>query len=497
MTFNIGNNEFKFYGKKNYNILNYNILLNNINMKIFYRAFPFIKKANGRINSKISITGNVNNPKINGYLEGKELYFKLSDIIKKIDDLNLKIIIKDNLVKIKQCAGAIGKGDFSFIGNVLLKKYKIDSYDFFFKTLGKKGIYIEKSKDDFSGNAVASLQIKGCPKELGIGGKITLNNMDFTWPFAESDSEGESLLDNTKMNLNIDIIAGKNVNFFQNVNNIDILVKEGGKFNIKGDLRGKHKVIGKMEAEKGSLDYFGTHFEIIYANIAFSSHYHENVPWISAKAEADTKGIEEENVLITMIVEGRTYNNLAPQLTSIPSLTQREIFLLLNDSTFYVSDSVKSEKEEQEEINNLIKIGFIQIFDSTYQSKLVTPIGRKAKRFLGLDLLKIRTSIIKNLLEPKLYKLDEHGEKSVNPFADTRLSVGKYVTDNLLLKYSIILKENSYLANLYYEQKLGFEWKILRSLNFEYLYYPLFYNEYSQPYSEQKYKLEWKQKISF
>ncbi len=253
-----------------------------------------------------------------------------------------------------------------------------------------------------------------------------------------------------------------------------------------------------MEVEWGYMDYFGTRFQVVFASVDFSPHYHENVPWVSSKAEADAKGIDEENVLITMIIEGRADNDLAPKLYSAPALTPREIFLLLDDSMLYVSDSAKSQEEEEEEIDNLIKLGFVQIFNATYRDKLVIPLERKARRFLGLDLLKIKSSLVKNLLEPRLYKLDEHNRKDVNPFADTQFSVGKYITESVLLKYSVNFKENIDISKLYYEHKLGFEWKIIRSLNFEWMYYPLYVDEYSQPYlSEQRYKLEWKQKFSF
>ncbi len=223
------------------------------------------------------------------------------------------------------------------------------------------------------------------------------------------------------------------------------------------------------------------------------------MPWVNAKAEAEVRGIDEENVLITMEVDGMAGPNLSHKLYSSPALTEREIFLLFEDSLLYVSDESKSLEEEEEEIDNLIKIGFIQMFNTTYRTKIVTPLERKAKRILGLDLLRIRSSLAKNLLEPKLHKLDEHDAKKVNPFADTQLSVGKFITESLLFKYSVNVKEDIDFSRLYYEQKFGFEWRIFRALNFEWMYYPLYYDEeYDEPTEkEQKYRLEWKQKISF
>ena len=81
-------------------------------------------------------------------------------------------------------------------------------------------------------------------------------------------------------------------------------------------------------------------------------------------------------------------------------------------------------------------------------------------------MLRIKSSLARNLLEPKLYKLAEHDAKKVNPFADTQLSVGKYITDSLLFKYAVFVKEDADFAKLYYEQRFGFEWRIFRSLVF-------------------------------
>ncbi|MBU1078019.1 MAG: translocation/assembly module TamB domain-containing protein, partial [Spirochaetes bacterium] len=464
LALDLENSHIKFYGKKVEKKINYNFILDNFNLEFFEEALPLIKKAEGRISSKLSFTGSSDNPLVNGSITGHNLYLKFYDMIKKVTDLDLGVNINNNLIRIMQCKGFIGKGEFSLLGDVLLEKLKIVNLDLVLKTLGKRGLFIERSKNDLIGEVITDLQIKGNPEKIGIGGTLTANNFDFTWPLSENDKKDNDFFKDTVIDFNIDIIAGKNVRFFQDVNGMDILVKEGGKYHLRGDLSRKHKVVGRMEAEKGTMDYFGTTFNIIHANVDFSSHYHENVPWISAKAEAESK-LGEENYIITMVVDGRAYNNLTPQLTSTPSLTQREIFLLFNDSTLYVSDRVQDEVEEEKEINRLIKTGFIQIFYSTYRSKLVTPIERKARRFLGLDLLKIKTSLVEKLLEPKLYKVEDHEDKSVNPLVDTQLSVGKYVTENLLLKYSVILKEEIDFANLYYEQKVGFEWRIFSSLN--------------------------------
>ena len=88
-------------------------------------------------------------------------------------------------------------------------------------------------------------------------------------------------------------------------------------------------------------------------------------------------------------------------------------------------------------------------------------------------------------------------DKEVNPLANTEISVGKYLTDSLLLKYNIALKENNILPGLYYQHQFGIEWRILPTLNFEWLYKPVFTEDLPQNVYEQKYKLEWKKKISF
>ena len=87
----------------------------------------------------------------------------------------------------------------------------------------------------------------------------------------------------------------------------------------------------------------------------------------------------------------------------------------------------------------------------------------------------------------------------INPFADTQLSVGKYITDSLLFKYSVNVKENTDVAKLYYEQQFGFEWRIFSSLNFEWMYFPDYYDEQevSNPQEEHRVELEWKRKVSF
>lgn len=491
------NNIINFQGDNYKNKINYNIDIKKIDLNTVKDLTTGINNANGILSGKININSQGASTNISGTLIGSQLSLRLDNIFRKFDNLNINLNIKNNVLQIKEIQGSIGEGKFRLLGEILLKNLRLDTYNLYFKTLDEKGIAFEKKEDNVLGNIVADLNIKGDMSLVNIDGYLKLNNFDFTWPLNTSSSAKttqKSVFNKMKLNLNLNIIAGKKVRFYQDQNGIDIIVKEGGQFNIKGDVRNTHKVVGIMEGEKGTMEYFGTTFDVIYARVAFNKNHFENTPWISAKAEANTTGIYNEPVLVTMAVEGYADNNLTPKLSSAPALSEKEIFLLLNDSVSYISGSIKSYEDEQKEIDNLIKYGFVQFFDTSYHTRLITPIERKAKRFLGLDLIKIKTSILQNMLQPKIYNLEEPNTKVNNPLANSQFTVGKYLTDALLLKYSVLLVQDYQFDKLDYENQFGLEWRIFYSLNFNYMYIPADYEEGNNT-PNNKFKLEWKKRF--
>lgn len=485
------------------NYINTRLNIKNLNLNFLEDISDFIKSADGIVKADIKIRGKRISPELTGFIKGKNIKLKCRTILKNVDSLEFDISANEGRISVNKLTGRMGKGKFRSFGTIDLNGLSLGEWNLFLETLDERGIYIAKAEDDLMGNIKGKVKITGDLNDLNIAGKVILQDFDFTWPLSSSESS-EISSPIKKIDLDIDVIAGKNVVFFQDQNNIEVLVKEGGKFHIKGDMSAEHKVVGKMEAEKGEIEYFGTPFNIVYASVSFADAYEENVPWISAKAEATVKDSNDEDITITMIVEGRAYNDLTPTLISSPALTKREIFFLLNDSTLYVSGKSDSKGEiihqSEKEIEELIKIGFVQIFDTTYRDKLVAPIQRRAKRFLGLDILSIKSSLIKNLLTPKIVNLRDETttENKKSIFAGTQITVGKYLTDNLLFKYSVALKESETEINrLYYEHQFGIEMNILKSLKFEWKYTPLYMYQLEKPVPEQEYILKWKKKVSF
>ncbi|MDD5065984.1 MAG: hypothetical protein PHF84_02940, partial [bacterium] len=255
LIFEYEENRFKFKGRKKDNQINYVLNIDNFNINNINSFLSSIKKASGNIKGQLSFSGYDSDPLINGSLYGNNLEIRSFNLFKRIDRLNLNLKIENNIIMLNEFKGRIGNGQFSLLGKILLRNYKIDNYDLIFKTLDEKGIYFEKKENDIMGNLRASLVIRGNTEEIGLAGQITLDRFDFTWPIEGMYGSGN---DSKKFDLNLDVIAGKKVVFYQDSNNLDITVKEGGKFHITGDINAKHKVIGKMEAEKGSIEYFGT-----------------------------------------------------------------------------------------------------------------------------------------------------------------------------------------------------------------------------------------------
>jgi len=465
------------------------------------KIFPDIKNSSGEINCNLEIMKNENNFFINGNLNLNDAKFKTKSVIPSADSIFLTLKFQPGSIAIENFTGKIGKGSFKSYGDIELENFKPSEFNIFFETTDKYGIYIAKPESDLMGNIKGKVHITGNLDELNIAGIIFLKDFDFTWPLEKSESTyGFSFI--KKINLDIDLIADENVRFFQDANNIDILVKKGGKFHIKGDMSAEHKVVGTMEAEEGSLEYFGTKFNIEYASVTFAPHYTENVPLINAKAYANVKNENGDEFTLTMLVNGRAYNDLTPVLLSSPALSQQEIFYLLNDSTLYIEKKGTNKiiQQNKSEIERLLKIGFVQIFDQSYRNELIAPVERKIKKFLGIDFLKLKSSLVQNLLSYQILPDKNYNTKSFKSsfLSGTGITIGKYITDNILLTYSIEAKNlNIEQENLYYQQLFGVEINILKSLKFEWKYSPTFlYNKYEE-IPQQEYILKWRKSVSF
>ncbi len=499
---NLLKNKIFYIGEIKNNYINSSLKTKNFKIKTLSHLFDYPKIKDGLLSFQLNFRGKKSNPLISGIIKGKNFYIIPRDIIPKIKKLNFIINIDKNIATINKLKGE-SKGPFALTGNIdFTPTLSNINLNLLFKTLNNKGIYLSSNNGEINGNIKSILQINGPLNNLNIKGKLILDNFEFTWPLSFLPGEDEGKEKNNSLNFNIIIIAGNNVKFFQGRNNLNILIKKGGKLSIKGDLASEHRVIGKLEAEKGGLDYFGTYFRLQYASVTFSEAYEENIPWISAKAEAKVRNKNNEDIVITMVVEGLADNDLTPRLYSSPALSSREIFLLLNNSSYYLNTSNNGNSTDNQ-IEELLKLGFLQIFYTTYQEKFLAPLQRSIKKSLGLDILNIKTEILQNLLEPTFYRSSSsyYNNSSLNfeqMINNTEISIGKYIGNNMLIKYSLLFKENPNLSHLYYFHQIGIEMKLFNYLNFEWLYKPVFLDEYNLNNEyEQKFKLEWKRKINF
>ncbi|MBN1897382.1 MAG: translocation/assembly module TamB domain-containing protein [Spirochaetes bacterium] len=489
-------------GKISKHAINMHFNFKNLEIDFLEDISGFIKSADGTIRGDIKIKGKRSKPDVAGFIKGDDIELKGESIVKSIESLALDISAKEGRISINKLQGMIGKGQFRLYGTIDLDGLSLGDWNLFFETLDDRGIYIAKAEDDLMGNIKGKVKITGDLDDLDVAGQVVLEDFDFTWPLSSGSGSAATPVKN--INLDVQLATGQNVNFFQNQNNINILVKEGGKFHIRGNMNAEHKVVGKMEADKGTIDYFGNEFNIIYASVGFADAYDENVPWISAKAETTVKDSNEEDITITMIVEGRAYNDLAPNLVSSPALTKKEIFFLLNDSVLYMAGKTDAKTEiidkSEKDINEIMRIGFVQIFDATYRNQFIAPLQRRARRFLGVDILRIKSTLVQNLLAPRIVNMEEetYYDDKASPFAGTQITVGKYLTEDIILKYSVALKDSDTELNaLYYEHQIGVEWNLLKSLRFEWKYMPPNFDYPEDAIPQQEYILKWKQKISF
>jgi len=449
--------------------------LENGDLSILESASEDIKFAEGKLDSKLKITGTVSKPQLVGYFTITNGNIESKKYFNKLRRLNVGITFADNKLEIKEFSGRIGDGKFEIGGYLVFgEMFGIEECNLTFETPEKKGIKIfipelpipigqlfkttllqDLIKNYSFGEPHANLKLVGKKDNLTFKGYIQLDNTHFSYPPQKTSRSKLFLGILSKTNWDIEIRAGENTWYESELMSANIT----GALKITGpysDLTTN----GKIESTKGSINYINKIYEIkhfifeVVNDECFLQGKAETSAVFSTTKEPLTTRTQQENIITTkkigtveMNIPRAPLGQIVPQFSSkdYPDLESEKLF----QATYGITESM-----DVRERDILFRKQIVQLIDST----LASPLARNLLQKSGLvDSLRVTYS---PTIETESDKTNTTGAPSVlDMFSGTKYIVEKYLTKDFLLGYALTLGEMQRKLDLRHEIELQYRWK--------------------------------------
>jgi len=261
--------------------INANLEINSFDMLVLQDMLKaYLYETNGRINSKIKITGNIDNPVFNGYLSFTDAQVGIKEVNEIFKIGKKKIIFKNDKVFLDNFK-LIDKNnqEIDFAGNIQYKNNNL-----IFNTVKVNAQSFEMMNSQYSekkpvyGLVVAdvSLNVSGKLDKLKMRTKISLDyptNIKYVFPEDLSTKNHGDIVNFTKIDTVqiFDSIAEQSINNYkQRLSvfddlNAELEIKEGCKFNLFFDKSKENYFDAKV---KGKIKYIVNHgISKTYGNI--------------------------------------------------------------------------------------------------------------------------------------------------------------------------------------------------------------------------------------
>lgn len=436
--------------------MNLTINLENGDMSVLPSFINDIRSANGLINSQLRITGTLGRPVFDGYVKMVKGEMDEKRYFGRLKDISFDIDMKNSLVTINNFRARSGNGVMRMKGTVVLVGMSPDRYAVSWYTEGSRGISLvipelpipsPLIKNDewrlFSnlshGIPVFSVTLSGSAAQPLLSGWVVLENTRFSYPSIikrSSDSPVRSFL--SQLSLNLELRSGKNTWYDNELASVNV---QGGIL-----LSGKFlspQVSGTIESVRGTISYFGTEFEINHASIELL----KKTAFIEGEATTDVYGnTSAENDTITMTVDKSDFQHIKPRFVSRLNST------LSSEKALAKATGMVSETYAVSDQDYVMQQQLIRLVDST----LTTPLARNFLRKSGLaDSFNVQYS---NNQQP--IRLVQTGSPTMAELLyGTKYSMGKNLTNQLQLGYSVIFDELNNKLDLRHELEMSYKLK--------------------------------------
>ncbi|MCX5778101.1 MAG: translocation/assembly module TamB domain-containing protein [Elusimicrobia bacterium] len=433
--------------------MNLSVNLENGDMSVLSSLTQDIASAKGSVSSQLRITGTPSKPVFDGFIKMTDGSVYEKRYFGQLKDIAVDINMKNSLVTINNFRARSGSGTMRLKGTVALSGMSPDMYALSLYTEGDRGIPLVIPElpiptpliknDDwrvFSNLShtvpTFSVQLKGPAARPMLSGWVELENTRFTYPsIIKPTSEREGGDFQSRLLLDLELRAGKNI-WYDN---------ELASVNIRGGIRltGPYMsplVAGTIEAVHGTISYFGTEFEITHASIELL----KKTAFIEGEATTEVYGsTASENDTIVMVVDKSDLANVKPRFIS------RLNAMLPSEKALGKATNTNPDSFSNPDQDYAMRQQLLRLFDTT----LTTPLARSILRRSGIaDSFKVQY-----LNQLPIKPVQSGSPTMAELLYGTKYSMGKNLTNQLLLGYSVIFDEFNNKLDLRHELEMSYK----------------------------------------
>ncbi|HAQ62662.1 TPA: hypothetical protein DCR49_11830, partial [Candidatus Delongbacteria bacterium] len=365
---------------------------------------PELYDSQGNIKCDFNIQGLLTVPELKGKINLEKIAFSVPVTLQKVYDLNSEIILDPAKIEIKSFSGRIKKGKFNLEGSIDLSHNQIQSSNLNFNSVALPVIY----PDYFEGILTSDLNYSGNLSKGRLRGDLVLMEglyyQDFD-PFGKvfkdkgtkilkSAAKNDSLPD---VSLNITLKSRHPIV----IDNSSAFIELNPDIEIKGTLSDP-LITGRTTMEKGGFIVFQKNTFSITRGVLDFAPVHGMLPTVDVKSEATVS-----DFTVFLSISG----NLGDprfSLSSVPQKSQADILTILllgkNVNEFLKGNETAVSGTKEKFLANWIY--------NTFQQDIA--------RNFGLDYLEFTVS----------------DGFSADDTSGTGLTIGKNISDRLILKYS-------------------------------------------------------------
>ncbi|GAB4482574.1 MAG: translocation/assembly module TamB domain-containing protein [Thermodesulfovibrionales bacterium] len=389
----------------------------------FKSFLPRLSVFKGDADVLVSLSGDWENPKVNGGITLRNGAIGLKDYSHRVSGIDGYLYLDNDQIVLKNLSGKIGGGDVQFSGVLYLKRFTF------------KRFYVEAKltnigasvSNDFQVNFGGSLLYKGTPAAQNISGDIVINRARYreriewkSWLLeAKKQERLKTEISNLeKATLNVRITGKDTIVVDNNVTratgSADML--------LRGTLY-RPVVLGRLETSEGTVYFRNNEFRIIRASADFADTKRIH-PVIDIAAETLVRGYK-----IRMNIDGE-FEHFNVTLSSDPPLKEMDILTLLavgqksaelkgleggvgaGEATSFLTGKVQDVMEER--MKSITGLDRFQV--DPYVSKstgTVTPRVTVSKRLVG-DKVFVTYATGVSLKEEQIIKLEYFIDKNIS-----------------------------------------------------------------------------------
>jgi len=381
--------------------------LDEANLSILPLLTKEVEWAEGKTQGEIKITGTLEQPNMTGSITVNEGVVKLASIMSPIQKVGVDIRLEGDTINIKKFEGHLGKGSYNVTGSSQIHGMSVVNYDVSL-ALNKP----EFRSKYFTGTVDGGLNIKKQGNRPKLSGKLLFENDTVNIPTIPEMSPTTADID-----LDVEVTVGKKVRFY-NPYLYDILAE--GQVKFAGSTL-EPNFSGSIIAQRGTVSYLRTQFKISEARLDFKQ-FLSFEPTIKLEAKTSL-----QQITVNLTLNGPV-SAMQLGLTSQPAMRQQEILSLLTLRSSYL------DKQNNGNSSGVGRDELVSVLGAGLQIQFFSAVEGNFRSALGLDEFRFVQDTASTVIK-KSYK--DHDETTTVSQEVYNIEMGKYLTDKLLLSYTM------------------------------------------------------------